>query len=104
MTSFDASGKEALLKTMWEKEKLLVQAISPLLTMFSTLSKAEIIIFVLFNLSPANAFNLVWSKIFAVWEMLKNILTKGENVGNQHFLLLPQCFLPFSNQISLSFA
>ena len=31
--------------------------------MFSTLSKTEIIIFVTFNLSSANAFNLVWSKI-----------------------------------------
>ena len=34
-------------------------------TMFSTLSKTEIIIFVTFNLSSANAFNLVWSKILS---------------------------------------
>ena len=27
---------------------------------------------------------------------------KGENAGNQHFLLFPKCFLPFSNQISIS--
>ena len=46
MTPFDASGKEALLKTQWEKEKLLVQAISPFPTLFSSLSKTEIIIFV----------------------------------------------------------
>ena len=46
-----------------EKEKLLVQAISPFPTMFSTLSKTELIIFVTFKLSSANAFNLVWSKI-----------------------------------------
>ena len=51
-----------VLKTLWEKEKLLVQAISPFPTMFSTPSKTEIIIFVTFNLSSANAFNLVWSK------------------------------------------
>ena len=25
----------------------------------------------------------------------KNIVGKGENAGNQHFLLFPQCFLPF---------
>ena len=31
--------------------------------MFSTLSKTEIITFVTFNLSSANAFSLVWSKI-----------------------------------------
>ena len=26
---------------------------------------------------------------------------KGENAGNQHFLLFPQCFLPFSKQIEI---
>ena len=30
----------------------------------------------------------------------ENILGKGENAGNQHFLLLPKCFLPFQKQIS----
>ena len=25
----------------------------------------------------------------------ENILGKGENAGNQHFLLFPQCFLPY---------
>ena len=25
---------------------------------------------------------------------------KGENAGNQHFLLFPQCFQPFEEQIS----
>ena len=33
--------------------------------MFSTLSKTEITFFVTFNLSSANAFNLVWSKILS---------------------------------------
>ena len=28
-----------------------------------------------------------------------NIVAKGENAGNQHFLLLPQCFLPYQSQI-----
>ena len=31
----------------------------------------------------------------------ENIVGKGENAGNQHFLLLPQCFLTFQNQILL---
>ena len=31
----------------------------------------------------------------------ENIMGKGENAGNQHFLLDPQCFLPFPNQISI---
>ena len=26
---------------------------------------------------------------------LENIVGKGENAGNQHFLLFPQCFLPY---------
>ena len=29
----------------------------------------------------------------------ENIVGKGENVGNQNFLLFPLCFLPFSKQI-----
>ena len=31
----------------------------------------------------------------------KNIVGKGENAGNQHFLLFPACFLPFPNQFSI---
>ena len=57
--------KRSLFKTLWEKEKLLSQAISPFSTMFCTLSKTEIIIFVIFNLSSAYAFSLVWSKILS---------------------------------------
>ena len=30
----------------------------------------------------------------------ENIVGKGENAGNQHFLLFPQCFLPFLTQSS----
>ena len=29
----------------------------------------------------------------------ENSVGKGENAGNQHFLLFPHCFLPFFNQI-----
>ena len=32
---------------------------------------------------------------------LENILGKGENAGNQHFLLFPKWFLPFQKQISV---
>ena len=31
----------------------------------------------------------------------ENIVGKGENAGNQHFLLFPQCFLSFPKQISI---
>ena len=65
MTPFDGSGKEAFLKTLWEKEKLP--------TMFSTLSKTEITIFVTFNLSSANAFNLVGAKILSCGNGLINV-------------------------------
>ena len=30
----------------------------------------------------------------------ENILGKGENAGNQHFLLFLQCFLPYQMQKS----
>ena len=33
-------------------------------------------------------------------ETFENIVGKGENAGNQHFLLFPQCFLPIPNRIS----
>ena len=29
----------------------------------------------------------------------ENIVGKGENAGKQHFLLFPQCFLPFPNHV-----
>ena len=31
----------------------------------------------------------------------ESIVRKGENAGMQHFLLFPQCFLLFSNQMSI---
>ena len=31
----------------------------------------------------------------------ENVVGKGENAGNQHFLLFPQCFLLFPTQISI---
>ena len=31
----------------------------------------------------------------------ENIVGKGENAGNKHFLLFPQCFISFSKQISI---
>ena len=35
-------------------------------------------------------------------KLLKTLWGKRENTGYQHFLLFPQCFLPFLFQISLS--
>ena len=69
--------ERSCLKTLWEKEKLLVQAISPFPTMFSTLSKTEVIIFVIFDLSSANAFSLVWSKILLCGNELSLVLSSA---------------------------
>ena len=55
------------------------------------------------NLSSANAFNLVMSKILLYGERKKSFedfVGKGENAGNQHFVLIPR-FLPFPKQISI---
>ena len=30
-----------------------------------------------------------------VFDRVENIVEKGENAVHQHFLLFPQCFLPF---------
>ena len=32
-------------------------------------------------------------KLKLAWERIENIVQKGENAGNQHFLLFPKCFL-----------
>ena len=34
-------------------------------------------------------------------ETFENIVEKGENAGNQHFLLFQQCFLPVQKRISI---
>ena len=34
-------------------------------------------------------------------EPFENIERKGENAGNQHFLIFPQCALPFPYQIPI---
>ena len=36
--------------------------------------------------------------------LLKTLLEKGENAGNQHFLLFPQSFLPFPKQVLISYS
>ena len=32
---------------------------------------------------------------------IENFVWKGENAGNQHFLLFPQSFLPYQREISV---
>ena len=40
----------------------------------------------------------VTEKIKFAFEMIENILGKGENAGNRHFLLFPKYFLLFQNK------
>ena len=67
VTPFDGSGR----KTLWGKEILFVQAISPFSKMFSSRSKTKIIIFVTFKFSSPNALNSVWFKVWSCGNGLK---------------------------------
>ena len=66
----------------------------------------ENINFTMFDMLPASAFNLMSVTLYSTIQTLKqraseNIVGKGENAGNQHFLLFPNCFLPYQRQKSL---
>ena len=77
---------QILLKALWQKEKMLVISIffHPIKDKFHHLT--------LYHTIPT--FMTPIEKAF------ENIVGKGENAGNQHFLLFPQCFLSFTKQIS----
>ena len=54
-----------------------------------------------------NYISELFGKVFNSWLLttlgkkpFENIVGKGENAGNQHFLLFPQCFQLFQKQIS----
>ena len=72
MTPFDASGKRSLWKTLWEKENLLVQAISHFPTMSSNLLKTEMIICVLFKFVVCKCFQFGQVQNLVVWERVKH--------------------------------
>ena len=62
-------------KTLWEKEKMLVTSIFSFSAMFSILINREIMILAMFNLSSADAFNLVTFKILSFGKGLSKLLT-----------------------------
>ena len=67
------SGKEAFFKTFGEKEKNAdYQHFLLFPSRFSIPSQTEMIIYVTFILSSANAFNLDKIKFFVVWEWAKS--------------------------------
>ena len=39
--------------------------------------------------------------MICLFDRVENIVRKGENVGDQHFLLFPQCFPKLSSMRSL---
>ena len=62
------------------------------------MSKMDILLetaLTLYHTIPTFTLTTLWKKPF------ENIVGKGENAGNQHFLLFPQYFLPFPKQISI---
>ena len=80
-------------KTSLEKEKLLVTSN---LLFSHNVFKSRLL------LMRQNEY--LWSKGLTNLkkEAFENIVEKGENAANQHFLLFPQCFLPYQRQ-KLSF-
>ena len=92
------------------------QQLSPFPTMFLFLSKTNPIIYVTFDLLSRKSHLPIWAglRIFDIWfrvdsfttnlawllktlrlKPVENIVGKGENAGNQHFLLFPQSFLRY---------
>ena len=75
--------------------------------MFTILSPTNQIVQVGFILSSANALGLVKAKSIVIWstfndsekEVIENIVGKGENAGNQHFLLSPNVFFYSQNKV-----
>ena len=64
--TFNYPKEKSLWKSQWKKEKMLVTSIFLLShSVFSTLSKREIVILATLNLLTANASNLIQSKILS---------------------------------------
>ena len=83
-----------------KRRNCLLQAISPFPTVFSkdlycrhVKTRA--------CLGKGNFFT-TQSQLLTTFYMkpFENIVEKGENPGNQHFLLFPQCFLPYQRKKS----
>ena len=85
---------------MWEKgENAGDQRSFPFLSMFSKclLHKVEI----RDNKIKSNSLPQIPTFNTLTKKALENIVGKGENASNQHFLLFPQCFLLFLKQLSI---
>ena len=77
-------GKKGLLKTLSKKEKMLVFSIFNNVFYPMKTDKTK---------SPFEQLKTTLGK-----KPLENIVEKGENAGNQHFLHFQQCFLPYQKR------
>ena len=73
--------------------------------MFSTLIRTNFLLLES-NLLSADTFSFDWCQTLSYSEELTlyhtiSAFNDPETEGNQHFLLFPQCFLPFPKQISI---
>ena len=81
IATFNDYVEEAPWKNLREKEKIMVTTISPFLTMFSTLSRREIIILAIFS----NIW-LVVCKMIRIWLSPKNCrLVNGKDIHHASF-------------------
>ena len=66
--------------------------IPPILTLYQTTKILDLSKLKSFADDKINLIKKKKKKINLPWEGQKTLWEKGENVGNQHFLLFPQCF------------
>ena len=104
---------------MEKRRKCCLPSFSPVSTLFPTLSQMNPITRGIFycllstNMVNKTLYRILQSaKRFTTQSRLlttlkktlsKIIVEKGENAGNQHFLLFPQCFLPIQKKLILIF-
>ena len=84
-----------------KRKKCLLPAFSPFPTVFSkvfffrVVKSQDCVVKSLLYTTQSQLLTTPYRRPF------ETIVGKGENVGDQHFLLFPQCFLLFPNQISI---
>ena len=80
-------------KTLWKKEKLPVTSIFSIShNVFSSLLNNKIL-----KATKMKTLSDDKSKVVKMFDREGNIVGKGENTGNQHHLLFPQCFSKLSS-------
>ena len=83
ISTFNNPKEKHFGKYCGKRRKCLLPAFSPFPTMFSTLSKTEIIILATFNLLSANAFNLDHFRIFSFGkELTHSLIHHFETIPN----------------------